>query len=252
MSIKLTAQQKSKPIYTSQDAMHTAWPAVWDIIHPIYMRENKMRRQKEYFWLPCLPAGRLGIDRERYLQVAELLAHAYSLAGIGSDNRVHIKPADAFKAAIYKNADYVIFIHNPRLTERGRHPKGKLEPSASDKDTTNRLMKAGEVVEIKIVDHFIINEAGYYSFEEAGLMKQLRQSKTYTVLHEDEVELLKMQMEVAGIAKGKEEGLKEGKELGKVEGLKEVAKRLLELGQSVELVMQATGLGKKMVGKLKK
>jgi DNA repair protein RadC len=127
MSIKLTAQQKSKPIYTS-DAMHTAWPAVWDIIHPIHMRENKMRRQREYFWL-------LGIDRERYLQVAELLA-------IGSDNRVHIKPADAFKAAIYKNADYVIFIHNPRLNRLGRHPKGKLEPSASDKDTTNRLMKA--------------------------------------------------------------------------------------------------------------
>jgi predicted transposase/invertase (TIGR01784 family) len=83
-------------------------------------------------------------------------------------------------------------------------------------------------------------------------MKQLRQSKTYTVLHEDEVELLKLQMEAEGIAKGKEEGLKEGKELGKVEGLKEVAKRLLELGQSVELVMQATGLGKKVVGKLAK
>ena len=218
MSIKLTAQQKSKPIYTAQD--------VWDIIHPIHMRENKMRRQKEYFWL-------LGIDRERYLQIAELLA-------IGSDNRVHIKPADAFKAAIYKNADYVIFIHN--------HPKGKLEPSASDKDTTNRLMKAGEVVEIKIVDHFIINETGYYSFQEAGLMKQLRQSKTYTVLHEDEVELLKMQMEAAGIAKGKE--------IGKAEGLvqkaKEMAARMLAKRYPVEEIVALTGLGKAVVGKLSK
>jgi DNA repair protein RadC len=222
MSIKLTAQQKSKPIYTSQD--------VWDIIHPIHMRENKMRRQKEYFWL-------LGIDRERYLQVAELLA-------IGSDNRVHIKPADAFKAAIYKNADYVIFIHN--------HPKGKLEPSASDKDTTNRLMKAGEVVEIKIVDHFIINEAGYYSFEEAGLMKQLRQSKTYTVLHEDEVELLKMQMEAAGIAKGEAIGLEKGKEIGLVEKAKEMAAKMLAKGYPVEEIVALTGLGKAVVGKIGK
>jgi DNA repair protein RadC len=240
MSIKLTAQQKSKPIYTS-DAMHTAWPAVWDIIHPIHMRENKMRRQREYFWL-------LGIDRERYLQVAELLAHAYSLAGIGSDNRVHIKPADAFKAAIYKNADYVIFIHNPRLNRLGRHPKGKLEPSASDKDTTNRLMKAGEVVEIKIVDHFIINEEGYYSFEEAGLMKQLRQSKTYTVLHEDEVELLKLQMEAAGIAKGEAIGL----EKGEAKKAKAIAKAMLAAGEPVEKVMAYTGLGKAVVGKMGK
>jgi DNA repair protein RadC len=218
MSIKLTAQQKSKPIYTAKD--------VWDIIHPIHMRENKMRRQREYFWL-------LGIDRERYLQVAELLA-------IGSDNRVHIKPADAFKAAIYKNADYVIFIHN--------HPKGKLEPSASDKDTTNRLMKAGEVVEIKIVDHFIINEAGYYSFEEAGLMKQLRQSKTYTVLHEDEVELLKLQMEAAGIAKGEAIGM----EKGEAKKAKVIAKAMLAEGFTVEQVMRLTGLGKGVVGRIRK
>jgi DNA repair protein RadC len=99
-------------------------------------------------------------------------------------------------------------------------------------------------VEIKIVDHFIINEEGYYSFEEAGVMKQLRQSITYTVLHEDEVELLKLQMEAAGIAKGKEIGAKERD--------KAIAKRSLELGQSVEFVMQATGLSKAVVGKLGK
>ena len=181
-----------------------------------------MRRQKEYFWL-------LGIDRERYLQVAELLA-------IGSDNRVHIKPADALRLAIQKNADYVIFIHN--------HPKGKLEPSAADKDTTDRLIKAAEVVEIKVVDHFIINEEGFYSFAEAGLMKQLRDSSTYRVLHEDEVELLKLQMEAAGIAKGEAIGLEKGK--------KAIAKAMLAAGFTVEQVMRLTGLGKAVVGKLGK
>jgi DNA repair protein RadC len=200
MSIKLTAKQKAQPIYTAAD--------VWSIIHPIHMRENKMRRQKEYFWI-------LGIDRERYLQVAELLA-------IGSDNRVHIKPADAFRTAIYKNTDYVIFIHN--------HPKGKLEPSASDKDTTDRLIKAGEIVDIKVVDHFIINEKGFFSFAEAGLMKELRKSSTYKVLDEDELALLKLQMEA--------------------ERDKEIAIRLLELGQPVDLVVKATGLSKAVVGKL--
>ena len=206
MSIKLTAQQKSKPIYTAQD--------VWSIIHPIHMRENKQRRLREYFWV-------FAIDRERYLQVAELLA-------IGSDNRIHIKPADALRLAIQKNADYVIFIHN--------HPKGKLLPSAADKDTTDRLIKAAEVVEIKVADHFIINEEGFYSFAEAGLMKQLRESSTYRVLHEDEVELLKLQFAAAG----------------KEEGLKEVAINLLKMGQPVEVVVKATGLKKKVVEGLAK
>jgi DNA repair protein RadC len=216
MSIKLTAQQKSKPIYTAQD--------VWDIIHPIHMRENRQRRLREYFWV-------FAIDRERYLQVAELLA-------IGSDNRVHIKPADALRLAIQKNADYVIFIHN--------HPKGKLLPSAADKDTTDRLIKAAEVVEIKVVDHFIINEEGFYSFAEAGLMKQLRESSTYRVLHEDEVELLKLQFEAAGEAKG----IVKGKELGANEKAKEMAKAMLAEGFTVEQVMRLTGLEEKVVGKM--
>ena len=209
MSIKLTAQQKSKPIYTAAD--------VWSIIHPIHMRETKIRRQKEYFWI-------LGIDRERLLKVVELLA-------IGSDNRVHIKPADAFRMAIYKNTDYVIFIHN--------HPKGKLEPSAADKDTTDRLIKAGEIVDIKVVDHFIINEKGFYSSAEAGLMKELRNSSTYRVLHEDEVELLKLQMEAVGEAKR----------------ATAMAVKMLKDGFGVADVVKYTGLKKKVVeglGKLGK
>jgi DNA repair protein RadC len=141
MSIKLSAQQKAKPIYTAQD--------VWSIIHPIHMRENKQRRKKEYFWT-------FGIDKERYLKFAELLA-------FGGENRVHIKPAyrtgrpsDALRLAISKETDYVIYIHN--------HPGGTLTPSAEDKDATDRLIKAAEVVDIKVADHFIITETKYFSF----------------------------------------------------------------------------------------
>jgi DNA repair protein RadC len=218
MSIKLTAQQKSKPIYTAQD--------VWDIIHPIHMRENRQRRKKEYFWA-------FGIDKERYLKFAELLA-------LGGENRVHIKPAEALRLAITKETEFVIYIHN--------HPGGTLTPSAEDKDATDRLIKAAEVVDIKVVDHFIITETKYFSFAEAGLMKQLRESSTYRVLHEDEVELLKVQMEAAGIAKGKEIGKAEGL----VEKAKAIAKAMLAKGYAVEEVMTLTGLEKAAVGKLGK
>jgi DNA repair protein RadC len=222
MSIKLTAQQKSQPIYTSQD--------VWDIIQPIHMRENRQRRKKEYFWA-------FGIDKERYLKFAELLA-------LGGENRVHIKPAEALRLAITKETEFVIYIHN--------HPGGTLTPSAEDKDATDRLIKAAEVVDIKVVDHFIITETKYFSFAEAGLMKQLRESSTYRVLHEDEVELLKLQF----AAEGKEEGLKEGEEIGLEKGerkkAEEMAAKMLAAGESVDKVVAYTGLSKAVVGKLAK
>jgi DNA repair protein RadC len=202
MSIKLTAKQKAQPIYTAQD--------VWDIIHPIHMRENRQRPKKEYFWA-------FGIDKERYLKFAELLA-------LGGENRVHIKPADALRLAISKETEFVIYIHN--------HPGGTLTPSAEDKDATDRLIKAAEVVDIKVVDHFIITETKYFSFAEAGLMKELRNSSTYRVLHEDEVELLKLQM--------------------KAERDKEIAKAMLAAGEPVEKVAAYTGLSKAVVGKLAK
>jgi DNA repair protein RadC len=206
MSIKLTAQQKSKPIYTAQD--------VWDIIHPIHMRENRQRRKKEYFWA-------FGIDKERYLKFAELLA-------LGGENRVHIKPAEALRLAITKETQFVIYIHN--------HPGGTLTPSAEDKDATDRLIKAAEVVDIKVVDHFIITENKYFSFAEAGLMKQLRDSSTYRVLHEDEVELLKVQMEAAGA---------EAKAI-------KMAVSLLKDNLPIEFIVKHTGLKKKVVEGLAK
>jgi DNA repair protein RadC len=207
MSIKLTAKQKAKPIYTAAD--------IYAIIQPILLRENRMRRKLEYFWV-------LGIDSERHLKFAELLA-------LGGQNRVHIKPADAFRMAIYKETDYVIFIHN--------HPTGKLNPSPEDKDATDRLIKAAEVVDIKVADHFIISETKYFSFVEAGLMKQLRESKTYTVLHEDEMELLKLQMQAAGM---------EEKAIA-------MAISLLKDNLPIEFIVKHTGLKKKVVeGLLKK
>jgi DNA repair protein RadC len=201
MNVKLTAQQKSKPIYTATD--------VYSIMQPILLRENKQRRKQEYFWV-------MGIDDERYLQFVELLA-------LGGQNRVHIKPAEAFRIAIQKNADYVIFVHN--------HPAGKLQPSPDDKDATDHLLKAAEVVDIKVVDHFIITETKYYSFAEAGLLKQLRDSSTYRVLHEDEVAL--MQEKMAAEARLAEKTA--------------IAVSLLRDKMPIEFIVKHTGLKKKVV-----
>ena len=56
----------------------------------------------------------------------------------------------------------VIFVHN--------HPSGDPEPSKEDIQITNRLVDAGNIVGIKILDHIIIGNEQYISFKDRGIM----------------------------------------------------------------------------------
>ena len=52
--------------------------------------------------------------------------------------------------------------------QRPRHPSGDPAPSLEDRRVTVRLREAGELVGIRVVDHVIVAEGGYHSFEEEG------------------------------------------------------------------------------------
>ena len=64
-------------------------------------------------------------------------------------------PREAFSEAIKSNASSVIFVHN--------HPSGNTEPSEEDVKLTKRLMKAGELLGIKVLDHIIITTRDFRS-----------------------------------------------------------------------------------------
>jgi len=64
-------------------------------------------------------------------------------------------PREAFSEAIKSNASSVIFVHN--------HPSGNTEPSEEDVKLTKRLMKAGELLGIKVLDHIIITTKDFRS-----------------------------------------------------------------------------------------
>ena len=66
-----------------------------------------------------------------------------------------------FKTALEHNATSVILSHN--------HPSGKLQASDADKEITKKLKLAGEQLDIKVLDHIIITEKGYYSFQDEGI-----------------------------------------------------------------------------------
>jgi DNA repair protein RadC len=66
-----------------------------------------------------------------------------------------------FKLALEHNATAIILSHN--------HPSGKLLASDADKEITKKLKFAGAQLDIKVLDHIIITEKGYLSFQDEGI-----------------------------------------------------------------------------------
>jgi DNA repair protein RadC len=66
-----------------------------------------------------------------------------------------------FSAALQYKSNAIILIHN--------HPSGNLKPSHEDIVLTKRITDAGKILDIKVSDHLIITDNGYYSFADNGL-----------------------------------------------------------------------------------
>jgi len=84
------------------------------------------------------------------------------VVSVGSLSASIVHPRDTFKAAVRESAATVIFIHN--------HPSGDIKPSQEDILLTRRLVQAGEVIGIQVLDHIIIGDAGHFSFRDNGML----------------------------------------------------------------------------------
>lgn len=96
------------------------------------------------------------------------------ICSVGTLDAAMINPREAFKAIILSNAAAFICIHN--------HPSGNCEPSQADIAVTERLVKCGELMGIKMLDHIIIaGETGEQtSFLREGLLDGMRSRDDYT------------------------------------------------------------------------
>lgn len=80
----------------------------------------------------------------------------------GTIDGASVYPREVVKLALQLNAAAIIFTHN--------HPSGISRPSESDKDITRTLKNALAMVEVRVLDHFIVGDDGGYSFAEHGLL----------------------------------------------------------------------------------
>lgn len=81
--------------------------------------------------------------------------------GIGSLNSAIVHPREVFKIAILSSSASVIFAHN--------HPSADCTPSQQDREISERLKQAGEIIGIELLDSVIVSEENYYSMKEHDL-----------------------------------------------------------------------------------
>jgi DNA repair protein RadC len=126
------------------------------------------------------PSLRIGSSQDVALWAAPRIAHAevehfLALAldtrqrviavvtiGQGTLSACPVSPADAFRALLREAAAATVFVHN--------HPSGDPSPSAEDLALTARLVSAGALLGVKVLDHVVLAKTGHFSFLDAGMM----------------------------------------------------------------------------------
>lgn len=117
-------------------------------------------------------------DIARYLQLAlkDYRHEVFAIMFLNRANRItHFEiiseggitgtvadPRIILKRALEENAVNIILCHN--------HPSGSLRPSLADEALTRKIREAGQFLDIKVLDHVIVSEDGYYSFADEGLL----------------------------------------------------------------------------------
>jgi len=114
----------------------------------VFARLGDLRdRKKEYFCIFYLDSRNQEIKRE--------------VISVGSLNANLVHPREVFEPAVKNLAAQVILAHN--------HPSGNTEPSEEDIILTKRLVEAGKILGIEVLDHVIVARKGFLSFKEKGL-----------------------------------------------------------------------------------
>ena len=121
---------------------------IFEILSSVLKKEDKVDQDKEHFWV-------FHLDVRNRIKVLELVS-------LGSLNASLVHPREVFTRAVGERSAQVIIAHN--------HPSGEPTPSEDDIVLTKRLVKAGEILGIELLDHIVITQSSFTSFKEKSLI----------------------------------------------------------------------------------
>jgi DNA repair protein RadC len=221
MNVKLTKNEKVRV---------TGPESIFRVMRQILLRENEIERTQEHLWCVSMT------HQQNILHI--------ELVSLGSGNQAIVKPMEVFRVAVLKGAKKLALVHN----HPGAVESKDLFPSQDDNDITDRMIQAGKILGIEVVDHLIISEDFFFSYHDSGLLTELKKSKKWVPKYEEEARLRKEKEQIKkealklGMEKGRKKGLKEGK--------KDMAKKLKQDGVDIKLISKASGLSKKEIENL--
>lgn len=96
-----------------------------------------------------------------FLNKANKINH-YEIISEGGITGTVADPRIILKRALEHDAVSIVLCHN--------HPSGNLGPSRQDQELTNKIKEASGYFDIKVLDHIIVSEEGYYSFADEGML----------------------------------------------------------------------------------
>ena len=106
-----------------------------------------------------------GLDREQFIIACLNTKNEptnITVVSVGSLNKAIVHPREVFKTAILSNAASIMAFHN--------HPSGDTTLSDQDIQLTHRLIEAGELLGIKLLDHLSIGDGSFTSLKEKGYL----------------------------------------------------------------------------------
>jgi DNA repair protein RadC len=130
---------------------------IYNIMQKILLREDKIKQKQEHFWI-------LGLSSDYQLLFIESIPWS-------AVNEILVEPVDVYSVALQKGASKIVLCHN--------RPNGELKTSEADHDITDRLIQVGVLMNLPVIDHLLISDTNYFSFEDVGLMGILRKSFKY-------------------------------------------------------------------------
>ena len=141
-----------------------------DLIEIAQLLAQSRLREKEHFTSPELvgdyfTAAMRSLEQEVFVCLFLDNQHckiAFETLFYGTIDGATVHPREVVKRALQLNAAAVIIGHN--------HPSGVSEPSQADRRITERLKQALELIDVRVLDHFVVGNAGYTSFTQRGIL----------------------------------------------------------------------------------
>lgn len=142
MLIRLKKEFVANKITTAND--------IYSVLSSILYFKHRFDQDKEHFYVVL-------ISRSNMIKFVDEVS-------IGTLHSTLVSPREVFRFAILKGASAIIVAHN--------HPSGNLQPSQEDLKVISKLVSAGEILEIKVLDSIIFSRQGFLSFANEGILEQ--------------------------------------------------------------------------------